>query len=143
MESAEYYPPGQSYDDGGYGSSSNTIDDSDGGGAGRSDAFMGVGVGAQIGIIAAVVVVAIAIFIAMVVYYFHRKKQWEKEVKRRSALPPNAKLVVTKTGEVRLADRSSTASKVGLAELEKGGMKVGAIEGERKPGVFKMLLGKF
>jgi hypothetical protein len=142
MESSEYYPPGQSYDDGSYGSS-NTIDDSDGGGAGKSDAFMGVDVGAQIGIIAAVVVIAIAIFIGMVVYYFQRKKQWEKEVKRRSALPPNAKLVVTKTGEVRLADRSSTASKVGLAELEKGGIRVGAIEGERKPGVFKMLLGKF
>lgn len=104
---------------------------------------MGVGVGAQIGIIAAVVVVALALFIGIIVYYFHRKKQWEREVKRRSALPMNAKIIVNRRGEVKLADRSSSASKVGLEELEKGGHKVTAIEGEVKPGVWKMLLGKF
>lgn len=118
--------------------------DRDGGGPGQSTAFMGGALGAQIGIIAAIVVLAIAMFIGIVIYYFRRRKQWEREVKRRSALPPNAKLVVDKkTGEVRLADRSSTASQVGLAELEKGGHKVGQIEGEVKPGFFKMLLGRF
>ncbi|KAA8910038.1 hypothetical protein FN846DRAFT_905285 [Sphaerosporella brunnea] len=143
MESSEYYPPGQSYNDGSGYAGAGTVNDNNGGGAGRSDAFMGNDVGAQIGVIAAVVVVAICLFIGLVVYYFQRKKQWEKEVKRRSALPPNAKLMVTKSGEVKLADRSSTASKVGLEELEKGGIKVPAIEGERKPNVFNMLLGKF
>jgi len=147
-ESTEYYPsgPGISYDDddaAGTVRGSQPVSDSNGGGAGNSDAFMGVGVGAQIGIIAAVVVVALALFIGIVIYYFHRKKQWEREVKRRSALPMNAKLVVGRRGEVMLADRSSTASKVGLEELEKGGHDVKAIEGEVKPGVWKMLLGKF
>jgi len=134
-----------SYDDPSQGGGDATIaNDKNGGGAGKSTAFMGVGVGAQIGIIAAVVVFAIALFVGTVVYYFHRRKQWEKEVKRRSQLPPNAKLVWNKkTGEVSLADRSSSASRMGLEELEKGGHKVGKIEGEVKPGFFKMLLGKF
>lgn len=118
--------------------------DSDGGGAGRSTAFMGGALGAQIGIIATIVVLAIAMFVGIIIYYFHRRKQWEREVKRRSALPPNAKLVIDKkTNEARLADRSSTASKVGLAELEKGGHKVAQIEGEVKPSFLKMLMGKF
>ena len=143
-ESSEYYPTddGQSYDtqpgDVGYHSN-----DSDGGGVGKSDAFMGAGIGAQIGVIVGVIVVAIILFVGIVVYYFRRKKQWEREVKRRSALPMNAKIIVTKKGEVKLAERSSTSSQVGLEELEKGGHKVGNLEGERKPGIFKMLLGKF
>ncbi|KAF8243079.1 hypothetical protein K440DRAFT_614656 [Wilcoxina mikolae CBS 423.85] len=144
-ESSEYFPPGVSYDDPTQAGGDPTIaNDKNGGGAGKSTAFMGAGVGAQIGIISGVVVLAIALFVGTVIYYFHRRKQWEKEVKRRSALPPNAKLVWDKkTGEVSLADRSSSASKMGLAELEKGGHKVGKIEGEVKPGFFKMLLGRF
>jgi len=144
-EASEYYPsePGFSYDDEGTVGNTQQVSDSDGGGAGNSDAFMGVGVGAQIGIITAVVVAAIALFIGIVIYYFRRKKQWEREVKRRSALPMNAKIIVNRRGEVKLADRSSSASKVGLEELEKGGHKVKAIEGEVKPGIWKMLLGKF
>ena len=141
VESGAYYPNGG-------GSNDDSMlpqgSDSEGGGAGRSTAFMGGALGAQIGIIATIVVLAIAMFVGIIVYYFHRRKQWEREVKRRSALPPNAKLVVDKkTGEVRLADRSSTASQVGLAELEKGGHKVAQIEGEVKPSFFKMLMGKF
>ena len=140
-ESTAYYPAGSDYDD--TDSDAVTNPDADGGGAGKSDAFMGVGLGAQIGIIAAVVVIAIALFIGIIIYYFHRRKQWEREVKRRSALPMNAKIVVGKNGLVRLADRSSSSSKVGAEELEKGGHKVSKIEGEIKPGFFNMLLGKF
>ncbi|CCX07166.1 hypothetical protein FPQ18DRAFT_338572 [Pyronema domesticum] len=143
-ESSEYFPPGVSYDDPMNLGSTQQNNDANGGGAGKSTAFMGGGIGAQIGIIAAVVLLAIGLFVGIVVYYFHRKKQWEKEVKRRSQLPPNAKLIIDKkTGEVRLADRSSSASRVGAEELERGGLKVGKIQGEVKPGFFKMLLGKF
>lgn len=140
-ESAEYYPAGTNYDDSDDPTGLNS--DADGGGAGKSDAFMGGGLGAQIGIITAVVVIALALFIGTIIYYFHRRKQWEREVKRRSALPMNAKIIIGRNGEVRLAERSSTASKVGAEELEKGGHKVPKIEGEVKPNMFNMLLGKF
>ena len=146
LESSGYYPSlggDASYDDLPTNQAPNNPPK---GGEGKSEAFMGIGVGAQIGIIAAVVVVAIALFVGTIIYYFHRRKQWEKEVKRRSQLPPGAKLKVNKKGEVEMI---SPDSEMALAGGEKLGGSMtsttvnAVVIGEKKPGVWNMLLGKF
>jgi len=56
----------------------------------ESNSFMSMPVPAQIGVIVAIVVVAIALFVGAIMFYLHRRRAWEAEVKRKSQmhLPP-------------------------------------------------------
>lgn len=127
-ESAEYYPstPGQSY------GSDNTGTDSTDGATGKSDNFIDIPLGAQIGIISAVVVVGVAGVIGCVLWYLRRRRQWELDV-RRSTIP---KLAVNSRGEFtvgtngdipvrapKLRAPSSSADSFDDLALEKGNVK--------------------
>jgi len=88
-ESSEYYPstPGQSYD-----SDPNAIidetkqEENNEGASGKSDTFVNIPLGAQIGIISAVVVVGVAGMVLSVLWYLRRRRQWELSG-RRSTVP--------------------------------------------------------
>ena len=90
-ESSEYYPttPGQSYDNN---NDPNSIidetkqEENNAGASGKSDTFVNIPLGAQIGIISAVVVVGVAGMVACVLWYLRRRRQWELSG-RRSTIP--------------------------------------------------------
>ncbi|KAI5778109.1 hypothetical protein EDC01DRAFT_635081 [Geopyxis carbonaria] len=114
-DGSEYYPsePGRSYDDDPNAAQSTV---STGGNDGSSTTFMSMSMPAQIGIIVAVVFCAVAMFVGSVLYYFYRRRQWEKEVQRRSQLIiSKSKPVPKNISEESLGGRGSTTTTISAA----------------------------
>ncbi|PWW80722.1 hypothetical protein C7212DRAFT_289693 [Tuber magnatum] len=133
-ESTEYYPsaPGQSYDNDPNALIDETKEEENNEGAsGKSDTFVNIPLGAQIGIISAVVVVGVTGMIASVLWYLRKRRQWELSG-RRSTI---ARLSVNAKGEFtmgtqddipRRAPRLRAPSPVDSfddSSLEKGNVK--------------------
>ncbi|CAZ83366.1 unnamed protein product [Tuber melanosporum] len=87
-EGTEYYPsaPGQSYDDDDPNALIDETKESNEGASGKSDTFVNIPLGAQIGIISAVVVVGVAGMVLSVMWYLRKRRQWELSG-RRSTIP--------------------------------------------------------
>ncbi|CUS12978.1 unnamed protein product [Tuber aestivum] len=133
-ESSQYYPstPGQSYDN-----DPNAIidetkqEENNEGASGKSDTFVNIPVGAQIGIISAVVVVGVAGMVASVLWYLRKRRQWELSG-RRSTIPrlsmnARGEFTVGAQGDIpHRAPRLRAPSPAGSfddSSLEKGNVK--------------------
>lgn len=135
----DYFPPGQNYDE--YDPNQlidETAEENDAGADGKSDTFINIPLGAQIGIISVVVIFGISGLVASYLWYMRRRRQWETQGRRRSLVPrisvnPQGELTMTRpmiinknhpaqTPTAR-PDSVGTVATFDQVDLEKGNQK--------------------
>jgi len=111
-DGSEYYPSGSDYSDDQSITSAEDAGQYDGSNDGKAQPFMGLSKGAQIGVIVAVVLVGVTGLGGLVFFYFHRRRAWEKEVARRSAVLSH--IIRTERGDfIRANSGSANLKKTG------------------------------